>query len=76
MASCTVQDSLSVSFVLRQLSITSNWWWNGMHEKPGGNSGVFVWTTPDSIERLPQPESLDCLTALKCRCSIILSLIA
>lgn len=23
-----------------------------MHEKPGGNSGVFVWTTPDSIERL------------------------
>lgn len=23
-----------------------------MHEKPGGNSGVFVWTTPESIERL------------------------
>lgn len=23
-----------------------------MHEKPGGNSGVFVWTTPESIQRL------------------------
>ncbi|MEZ6089316.1 MAG: DUF1080 domain-containing protein [Pirellulaceae bacterium] len=23
-----------------------------MHEKPAGNSGVFVWTTPASIERL------------------------
>ena len=23
-----------------------------MHEKPGGNSGVFVWVTPESIERL------------------------
>jgi hypothetical protein len=23
-----------------------------MHHKPAGNSGVFVWTTPDSIERL------------------------
>ncbi len=23
-----------------------------MHEKPAGNSGVFVWTTPQSIERL------------------------
>lgn len=23
-----------------------------MHEKPAGNSGVFVWTTPDSIEKL------------------------
>jgi type 1 glutamine amidotransferase len=23
-----------------------------MHEKPAGNSGVFVWVTPDSIERL------------------------
>lgn len=23
-----------------------------MHEKPGGNSGVFVWGTPESIERL------------------------
>lgn len=23
-----------------------------MHEKPAGNSGVFVWTTPDSIDRL------------------------
>jgi hypothetical protein len=23
-----------------------------MHEKPAGNSGVFVWTTPESIERL------------------------
>lgn len=23
-----------------------------MHEKPGGNSGVFVWGTPGSIERL------------------------
>jgi len=23
-----------------------------MHEKPAGNSGVFVWTTPDSIEAL------------------------
>lgn len=22
------------------------------HQKPGGNSGVFVWTTPESIERL------------------------
>lgn len=25
-----------------------------MHEKPAGNSGVFVWTTPESIERLTQ----------------------
>lgn len=24
--------------------------WN--HQKPAGNSGVFVWTTPDSIEKL------------------------
>jgi hypothetical protein len=23
-----------------------------MHEKPAGNSGVFVWTTPESIEKL------------------------
>ncbi|TWT84502.1 hypothetical protein CA13_59810 [Planctomycetes bacterium CA13] len=23
-----------------------------MHEKPGGNSGVFLWTTPESIEKL------------------------
>lgn len=23
-----------------------------MHEKPAGNSGVFVWTTPESVERL------------------------
>jgi len=23
-----------------------------MHEKPAGNSGIFVWTTPESIERL------------------------
>ena len=23
-----------------------------MHEKPGGNSGVFVWGTPDSLKRL------------------------
>ena len=25
-----------------------------MHEKPAGNSGVFVWVTPDSIEKLTQ----------------------
>lgn len=25
-----------------------------MHEKPAGNSGVFVWTTPESIEALTQ----------------------
>ena len=25
-----------------------------MHEKPGGNSGVFVWATPDSINRLTE----------------------
>jgi thioredoxin-related protein len=23
-----------------------------MHEKPAGNSGVFVWTTPESVEKL------------------------
>jgi hypothetical protein len=25
-----------------------------MHEKPAGNSGVFVWTTPASVEKLAQ----------------------
>lgn len=25
-----------------------------MHEKPAGNSGVFVWTTPESIKDLPK----------------------
>ncbi len=25
-----------------------------MHEKPAGNSGVFVWVTPESIERLTE----------------------
>ncbi|XZE56298.1 family 16 glycoside hydrolase [Planctomycetaceae bacterium SH139] len=25
-----------------------------MHERPAGNSGVFVWTTPQSIEKLTQ----------------------
>jgi hypothetical protein len=25
-----------------------------MHEKSAGNSGIFVWTTPESIERLTQ----------------------
>lgn len=25
-----------------------------MHEKPGGNSGVFVWVTPESIKRLTE----------------------
>ena len=25
-----------------------------MHQKPAGNSGVFVWTTPDSVEKLSQ----------------------
>ncbi|MEM1067289.1 MAG: family 16 glycoside hydrolase [Planctomycetota bacterium] len=25
-----------------------------MHEKPAGNSGVFVWTTPESIKRLTE----------------------
>ncbi|TWU26492.1 hypothetical protein Pla52o_03450 [Novipirellula galeiformis] len=25
-----------------------------MHEKPAGNSGVFVWTTPESIEKLTE----------------------
>ncbi|MCM2372292.1 family 16 glycoside hydrolase [Aporhodopirellula aestuarii] len=25
-----------------------------MHEKPAGNSGCFVWTTPESIEKLTQ----------------------
>lgn len=25
-----------------------------MHEQPGGNSGVFVWTTPESVKDLPK----------------------
>ena len=25
-----------------------------MHLRPGGNSGVFVWTTPDSVQRLAE----------------------
>jgi len=37
-----------------------------MHEKPAGNSGVFVWTTPDSIKRLTEagkpglPDGIEC----------------
>lgn len=27
------------------------------HQKAGGNSGVFVWATPDSIERLMSPDN-------------------
>lgn len=28
-----------------------------MHEKPGGNSGVFIWTSPESIDRLTSPSN-------------------
>jgi len=34
----------------RNFEVVVEW----MHEKPAGNSGVFVWTTPESIERLTQ----------------------
>ncbi len=34
----------------RNFEIVVEW----MHEKPAGNSGVFVWTTPESIQRLTQ----------------------
>ena len=33
---------------LHNFEIVVEW----MHEKPAGNSGVFVWTTPESIEKL------------------------
>lgn len=33
---------------LKNFELVVEW----MHEKPAGNSGVFVWTTPESIERL------------------------
>ena len=33
---------------LRNFELVVEW----MHEKPAGNSGVFVWTTPESIEKL------------------------
>ena len=28
-----------------------------MHEKPAGNSGVFIWTSPESIDRLTSPSN-------------------
>lgn len=34
----------------RNFEIVVEW----MHEKTGGNSGVFLWTTPQSIEKLTQ----------------------
>jgi hypothetical protein len=33
---------------LRNFELVVEW----MHEKPAGNSGVFVWTTPASVEKL------------------------
>jgi len=33
---------------LKNFELVVEW----MHEKPAGNSGVFVWTTPESIEKL------------------------
>lgn len=33
---------------LRNFELVVEW----MHEKPAGNSGIFVWTTPASVERL------------------------
>jgi hypothetical protein len=33
---------------VRNLEIVVEW----MHENPGGNSGVFLWTTPESIDEL------------------------
>jgi hypothetical protein len=35
---------------LRNFEFVVEW----MHEKPAGNSGVFVWTTPASVEKLAQ----------------------
>ena len=34
--------------VYRNFELVVEW----MHEKPAGNSGVFVWTTPESVEQL------------------------
>lgn len=34
--------------ILRNFELVVEW----MHEKPAGNSGVFVWTTPASLEKL------------------------
>jgi hypothetical protein len=35
---------------LRNFELVVEW----MHEKPAGNSGVFVWTTPASVDKLAQ----------------------
>jgi hypothetical protein len=47
---CTGQpvSVLRTQAPFRNFELVVEW----MHEKPGGNSGVFVWTTPESIERL------------------------
>lgn len=34
--------------IYRNFELVVEW----MHEKPAGNSGVFVWTTPESVEQL------------------------
>ena len=47
---CTGQpvSVLRTNQPFRNFELVVEW----MHEKPAGNSGVFVWTTPASIERL------------------------
>jgi Domain of Unknown Function (DUF1080) len=37
---------------LRNFELVVEW----MHEKPAGNSGIFVWTTPASVEKLATGE--------------------
>ena len=47
---CTGQpvSVLRTAKQVRNCELVVEW----MHEKPAGNSGVFVWVTPESIERL------------------------
>ena len=43
------------------------------HQKPAGNSGVFVWVTPESIQRLTQAGKPGFLMGSKCRFSTTLT---
>ena len=47
--------------VLRTRSTVENFEFviEGMHEEPGGNSGCFVWVTPESIDKLDGEPDVD-----------------